>query len=102
MRIKKIIIGGGLIVIGVPMLRCTDHRPVPMIAFHGTADPVVPYNGGRTLVGPDVFPSVPNFTATCAQRNGCGANPIESVVAADVTFRGSSGGARPAGQVSRP
>jgi len=25
---------------------CTDHRPVPVIAFHGTADPVCPYNGG--------------------------------------------------------
>jgi len=64
---------------------CRDHRPVPMIAFHGTADPVVPYKGGRTPVGPDVFPSVPSFTATWAQRNRCGPNPIESAVAADVT-----------------
>jgi polyhydroxybutyrate depolymerase len=64
---------------------CTDHRPVPMIAFHGTADPVVPYNGGRTPVGPDVFPNVPSFTATWAQRNRCGPNPIESAVASDVT-----------------
>ena len=23
---------------------CTDHRPVPVIDFHGTADPVCPYN----------------------------------------------------------
>ena len=25
---------------------CPDTRPVPMLAFHGTADTVVPYNGG--------------------------------------------------------
>src|ERR1700692_186302 len=24
----------------------TDHRPVPVIAFHGTADPICPYIGG--------------------------------------------------------
>lgn len=64
---------------------CPDRRPVPMIAFHGTADPVAPYNGGRTPVGPDVFPSVQSFTAMWAQRNRCGPNPIESAVAADVT-----------------
>jgi polyhydroxybutyrate depolymerase len=33
---------------------CTDHRPVPVIAFHGTADPVCPYNGGWSrLAGED-------------------------------------------------
>src|SRR5947209_15439212 len=30
----------------LPSSWCTDHRPVPMIAFHGTADPIVPYQGG--------------------------------------------------------
>jgi polyhydroxybutyrate depolymerase len=64
---------------------CADHRPVPAIAFHGTADPVVPYTGGPTPVGPDVFPSVPGFTATWAQRNHCGPEPVESAAAPDVT-----------------
>jgi polyhydroxybutyrate depolymerase len=64
---------------------CTDNRPVPVIAFHGTADPVVPYEGGRTPVGPDIFPSVLTFTANWARRNRCGANPIESRLAEDVT-----------------
>ncbi len=63
---------------------CTDDRPVPAVTFHGTADPVVPYEGGRTPVGPDVFPSVPSFTANWARRNRCGANPIESTPAQDV------------------
>jgi len=64
---------------------CTDHRPVPVIAFHGTADPICPYNGGRTKFGDDIFPSVPSFMASWARRNRCGPNPIESAVAADVT-----------------
>jgi polyhydroxybutyrate depolymerase len=64
---------------------CTDHRPVPVIAFHGTADPICPYNGGRTKFGDDIFPSVPSFMANWARRNRCGPNPIESAVAADVT-----------------
>ena len=64
---------------------CTDHRPVPLIAFHGTADPICPYNGGRTKFGDDIFPSVPSFMANWARRNQCGLNPIESAVGEDVT-----------------
>src|SRR6202051_4625691 len=64
---------------------CTDHRPVPVIAFHGTADPICPYNGGRTKFGDELFPSVPSFMANWARRNRCEPNPIESAVAADVT-----------------
>jgi polyhydroxybutyrate depolymerase len=63
----------------------TGQRPVPMIAFHGTDDRVVPYNGGRTPVGPDVFPNVLEFTASWARENGCATDPIESVVAQNVT-----------------
>ena len=69
----------------LPWSWCTDHRPVPMIEFHGTADPVTPYNGGRTWVAPEPFPSIPTWTANWARRNRCGTNPVESVVAADVT-----------------
>ncbi len=73
------------------------NRPVPMIAFHGTGDRVVPYEGGRTPVGPDVFPSVPEFTAAWARLNGCSTNPMESVLSADVTrlqYTDASGDAR--------
>jgi polyhydroxybutyrate depolymerase len=69
----------------LPWSWCTDHRPVPMIEFHGTADPETPYNGGRTWVAPETFPSIPTWTANWARRNRCGPHPIESVVAADVT-----------------
>ena len=69
---------------------CTDERPVPMIAFHGTADPVVPYNGGSSWISRRPFPNVPRWTANWARRNRCGSNPVESMVAPDVTRRAYS------------
>ncbi len=68
---------------------CTDHRPVPMIAFHGTADPLVPYQGGP-LSDPfapvrPTYPPVREFVARWARRNRCGADPLESAAAPDVT-----------------
>jgi polyhydroxybutyrate depolymerase len=69
----------------LPWSWCTDDRPVPMMAFHGTADRVTPYSGGTTWAAPTAFPDIPAWTANWAGRNRCGPNPIESVVAADVT-----------------
>jgi len=79
----------------LPWNWCTDHRPVPMIMFHGTADPMVPYAGGlpssrfaptRFAPGPPYrFPSVLEWAADWARRNQCGPDPVESVVAAHVT-----------------
>ena len=69
----------------LPWTWCTEHRPVPMIAFHGTADRIIPYKGGRSPIAPDQFPSVPTWTANWARRNQCETKPAESAVAADVT-----------------
>ncbi len=66
---------------------CVDTRPVPMIAFHGTADPMTRYHGGKTWVAPRSFPDIPIFVGTWARRNGCAVQPAESKVAADVTRR---------------
>ncbi len=71
----------------LPWSACTDRRPVPMIAFHGTADRFTPYNGGRTWVAPQSFPSIPTWTANWARRNRCEATPVDSTVAVDVTRR---------------
>ena len=71
----------------LPWRWCTDERPVPMIAFHGTADPEIPYNGGSSWVSPRPFPSTPRWAANWARRNRCGENSVESTVAADVTRR---------------
>jgi len=69
----------------LPWSWCTDRRPVPMMAFHGTSDPMIPYNGGTSWMAPDWFPNVLTWTRNWARRNGCGANPVSSAVAADVT-----------------
>lgn len=62
-------------------------RQVPVISFHGTEDPVVPYNGGSSWISPRPFPNVPSWTATWARRNQCAPDPVDSVVAADVVRR---------------
>jgi polyhydroxybutyrate depolymerase len=73
----------------LPVDWCAATRPVPMIAFHGTADPMVPYDGGRfgdpfNPVKP-VFPAVRDFVARWAERNRCVTGPVESPAAPDVT-----------------
>ena len=70
---------------------CMSSRPVPMISFHGEADPIAFYNGGA-MGGPEaltpvrpVFPSAREFMAQWAQRNRCATSFVESMVAEDVT-----------------
>ncbi len=85
---------------------CKPARPVPVVAFHGTADPVLSYNGGlgpkglalpapdgsgRTLgqtgtAGAVTTQSVSKMTAAWAGRNHCAARPTETKVASDVTL----------------
>jgi polyhydroxybutyrate depolymerase len=68
---------------------CADSTPVPMIAFHGTADPFVPYNGAPTgWLNPTApFPNITTWVSSWAQRNHCASTPVDSVVARDVTRR---------------
>ena len=76
-----------------PSKWCTGTRPMPLISFHGTADPLAPYNGGITPASPPrfihgktiPFESVATWKSYWAKRNRCGPSPAESVVAADVT-----------------
>lgn len=71
----------------LPFEWCGDRRPKPMIAFHGTGERETPYHGGIVpwLAPGHRFPSIPEFTAKWARRNGCAAAAVESAVAADVT-----------------
>jgi polyhydroxybutyrate depolymerase len=80
----------------LPWEWCTERRPVPLIEFHGTADPLVPFEGGRgtSRFAPDrfdpnfkPFPSVQSFVASWAERNQCGRIPTDSAVTVDVTRR---------------
>jgi polyhydroxybutyrate depolymerase len=70
---------------------CTGHRPVPVIAFHGTADPICPYKGGPSKLGGGTLPNVPEFYAQWSRRNHCEPDAIESLVAPDVTRRQYTG-----------
>jgi polyhydroxybutyrate depolymerase len=47
--------------------RCSPSRPVAIFALHGTADPIVPYEG------------VPEWALAWAQRNGCDLEPTNLV-----------------------
>lgn len=64
---------------------CPDKKPVPVIAFHGTADPICLYNGGYSKLAGGTSPNVPDFYAKWARRNQCKPNGISSAVTADVT-----------------
>lgn len=75
---------------GAQLLRsswCPDTRPVPMIAFHGTDDPVALYAGGKTWISPVAFPNLPKWVADWARRNRCAPNPLDTPVAPNVTRR---------------
>lgn len=63
---------------------CPDRRPVPVVSFHGTDDRAAPYRGGTSWVAEDRFPSIPDWTAKWARRNGCAATAGEWQVAPDI------------------
>jgi polyhydroxybutyrate depolymerase len=65
---------------------CRDSRPVPTVAFHGTADPVVPYQGGASpMISPGrPFPNIREWTARVARRNRCKADPTEARISPSV------------------
>jgi polyhydroxybutyrate depolymerase len=89
---------------------CHPTRPVPVVAFHGTADPFVPYQGGigpaaKSLPSPNGVGTlgshpdakvdrgisastlpIPIEEARWAARNGCSKSPTTSDVATGVTL----------------
>jgi polyhydroxybutyrate depolymerase len=65
-----------------PWESCPDTLPIPLISFHGTADPLVSYEGrGPSLLSPRPFPSVLEWTEHWARRNQCRLEPNESMTA---------------------
>lgn len=49
---------------------CEPSRPVPVIAFHGTTDRIVPYDGRSDFLAP-----VEEWAANWADRDGCAPQP---------------------------
>ena len=65
---------------------CTPSRPVPVITFHGTADPILPFNledGPVDLNGP----GFPANVASWAERNGCDPDATDTEVTDEVIHR---------------
>jgi polyhydroxybutyrate depolymerase len=56
---------------------CTPARSIPLIHFHGTADPANPYDGGTTQAG-FRFLSVPEAIAHWVGVDGCNSAPQTS------------------------
>jgi polyhydroxybutyrate depolymerase len=50
--------------------RCEPGRPIPVLAFHGTADQIAPYDGARGAI-----PPVRQWASAWANRNGCDVEP---------------------------
>jgi polyhydroxybutyrate depolymerase len=88
---------------------CHPSRPVSVVAFHGTSDPLLPYTGGLSadayrlplpqgakgnlsqLLGNNApqstkGPSIPKTAAAWAARDGCASTSTTRVVAKDVAL----------------
>ena len=77
-----------------PPSGCNPSRPVPVVAFYGTDDPLVHYQGGslhalarRDQAAEDqaVYPGAEGWAAGWAARNGCAPEPQRNEQAEDVT-----------------
>jgi polyhydroxybutyrate depolymerase len=67
---------------------CASHRPMPVLSFHGTADPVDPYNGNGQAYWTY---SVPVAAERWAAHNQCGPAVVTSHPAAGVTLSAYGG-----------
>ncbi len=79
-----------------PLNDCRPSRPVPMIVFHGTADPIVPYHGGPSEQFDLPFPVIPEWAAARAALNGCSPSPVslpQSGAASGIRYSGCADGA---------
>ena len=69
------------------METCEPSRAVPVLHFHGTADALVPYDGG----GATGFPSVDATVSDWAERDGCTGDPVVTFEDGDARCEAWSG-----------
>jgi polyhydroxybutyrate depolymerase len=83
----------GPVAVVVYLSQCaTTSRRVPIAAFAGTADPVVPFDGGRVrCCGNPVLPGARRAMEQFAAHNGCAAAPAERRLSPMVLLREWSG-----------
>jgi polyhydroxybutyrate depolymerase len=63
---------------------CSPSRPVPVLAFHGLVDNLVPYEGGNPRI---MEPPIEEWAASWAGRNGCSPTPQLTTPVETVTVR---------------
>ena len=63
-----------------PSQECNPSRPVPIVAFHGTEDKLIPYEGQGRL-----FLPAREWAAGWAARNGCDPTPVVTFQKGEVT-----------------
>jgi polyhydroxybutyrate depolymerase len=82
-RIAAIGMVGGAILL--PWDKCHATQPTPVIAFHGTADPITFYGGGYSRLFKVTFPSIQDWVSEFGRRNMCAGTPSRSVVSSEVS-----------------
>jgi polyhydroxybutyrate depolymerase len=63
---------------------CSPSRPVPVLAFHGLDDNLVPYNGGTPQA---MEPPIPEWAAAWAKRDDCNYAPLVTAPVGGVTVQ---------------
>lgn len=67
---------------------CDNARSVPIMEFHGTADPVVPFDGGKVnCCGGVTLASAPDAMARWAAHDGCAPDPTDDTLGTEVVRR---------------
>ncbi len=70
------------------VLACPATHPVPIVAFNGTADPVVPFNGGKVnCCGGPTLGSAPAAMASWAKVDHCSVKYRDKLISSEVTRR---------------
>ncbi|MBW6473769.1 MAG: hypothetical protein K0B14_11625 [Anaerolineaceae bacterium] len=67
---------------------CHPERPLPAIIFHGTADPIVPFEGGPSESFNVPFPNIQEWVKQLAGKNGCDPQAVEIFQQGEVSGQG--------------
>jgi polyhydroxybutyrate depolymerase len=68
-----------------PWENCRPPRPIPLIAFHGVDDPIVPYSGGPSRDDQFEFLPVEDWAAKWAEHNSCSNSPESIQITGEIS-----------------
>ena len=81
----------GAVAVEVYFKGCGGNRPVSIMAFHGTADRIVPFDGGKTAVAGATLGPAPAAMAGWAAHDHCDAEFVDTRIGSEVRRRTWSG-----------